>query len=191
VECAAIAAEYLGTTIDIQGGGADLVFPHHEMSAAHVNVASGTGPFARAYVHQAMIGLDGHKMSKSRGNLVFVSRLRAEGVDPMAIRLALLGHDHRMSWEWTPDDLAQAQRRLAQWRAAVAKPAGPPADEAVKAVRAALANGLDTPEALRAIDAWAEAADNETALDPQAPSLIQVLTDTLLGVELGPDSLTS
>jgi len=188
IECAAIAAKFLGTTIDVQGGGADLAFPHHELSAAHVNVASGTRPFARAYVHQAMIGLDGHKMSKSRGNLVFVSKLREAGVDPMAIRLALLGHDHRTPWEWTSADLSAAQERLAAWRAAVRLPAGPEAGTTLVAVRAALANGLDTPTALRAVDDCARAArdgaGSGTSNDPEASALIAAVTDSLLGIEL-------
>jgi L-cysteine:1D-myo-inositol 2-amino-2-deoxy-alpha-D-glucopyranoside ligase len=185
IECAAIAATYLGATIDVQGGGVDLVFPHHELSAAHVSVASATWPFAQAYVHQAMIGLDGHKMSKSRGNLVLVSTLRAHGVDPMAIRLALLGHDHRTSWEWTPDGLETAERRLAAWRTAAQKTAGPSAEATLTDVRAALAQGLDTPRVLRVIDDWVTlSADPSVSTDRQAPALIAALTDTLLGIQL-------
>ncbi|WP_229847734.1 cysteine--1-D-myo-inosityl 2-amino-2-deoxy-alpha-D-glucopyranoside ligase, partial [Kitasatospora griseola] len=90
IECVAIALKFLGMDFDIQGGGSDLSFPHHEMGASHAQVALGAHPYARAYVHAGMVALDGHKMSKSRGNLVFVSALRREGVDPAAIRLALL-----------------------------------------------------------------------------------------------------
>ena len=183
IECAAIAAEFLGTTIDVQGGGVDLVFPHHELSAAHVAVASSSWPFARTYVHQAMIGFEGHKMSKSRGNLVLVSALRAAGVDPMAVRLALLAHDHRQPWEWTPADLKRADSRLAAWRAATGRSAGPPAEATLTAVRAALAKGLDTPRALRAVDEWvADAAGSGT--DRRGPALIRALADSLLGVDL-------
>ena len=127
VECAAIAAEYLGPSFDVQAGGSDLVFPHHEMSGSHARVACGAGPgepaFARVYAHSGMVSYQGAKMSKSLGNLVFVSRLRAAGTDPMAIRLALLAHHYRSDWEWTDEALAQAQARLERWRAAVA-PAG-------------------------------------------------------------------
>ena len=91
VECTAIALEHLGDQIDVQGGGSDLAFPHHEMSASEAVVATGVSPFARHYVHAGMVGYQGEKMSKSRGNLVFVSALRGDGVDPAAIRLALLG----------------------------------------------------------------------------------------------------
>src|ERR687885_1942848 len=129
IECATIALETVGIGFDVQGGGSDLVFPHHEFSAVHAEALAATatgvkGPFARAYVHAAMIGLDGEKMSKSRGNLVFVSRLRGDGVDPMAIRLALLSGSYRVDREWSPDLLREAQERLATWRRAVAAGAG-------------------------------------------------------------------
>jgi L-cysteine:1D-myo-inositol 2-amino-2-deoxy-alpha-D-glucopyranoside ligase len=81
--------------LDVQGGGSDLLFPHHEMSAAHAEVGGAGWPFARTYAHAGMIGLDGEKMSKSRGNLVFVSRLRRGGTDPGALRLALLSAHYR------------------------------------------------------------------------------------------------
>nr|MDT0665255.1 class I tRNA ligase family protein [Micromonospora sp. DSM 115978] len=120
VECAAIARTYLGDTVDVQGGGRDLVFPHHECSAAHSEVASGQVPFARAYVHSGLVALDGEKMSKSLGNLEFVSRLRAQGADPAAIRLALLDHHYRADWEWDGAMLDAATVRLDRWRAAAA-----------------------------------------------------------------------
>src|SRR6185503_3297094 len=111
------------------GGGSDLAFPHHELGAAEATVVSGVWPFARAYVHTGMVGYRGEKMSKSRGNLVFVSALRESGVDPMAIRLALLAHHYRDDWNYTDDDISGAADRLARWRAAVARPAGPAADD--------------------------------------------------------------
>ena len=118
IECTAIALDLLGPDFDVQGGGSDLIFPHHEMSAGEARVATGQ-PFARAYLHSGMVGLDGEKMSKSRGNLVFVSKLRESGVDPMAIRLALLAHHYRDDWEWTDEVLAAAEDRLSRWREAV------------------------------------------------------------------------
>jgi L-cysteine:1D-myo-inositol 2-amino-2-deoxy-alpha-D-glucopyranoside ligase len=122
VECAAIATEYLGTTFDVQAGGSDLIFPHHELSASHARVAAGDGTaFARRYVHAGMVRLDGEKMSKSRGNLVFVSRLLAGGADPMAVRLAVLAHHYRGDWDWTASGLAAAGERLERWRAAVSR----------------------------------------------------------------------
>src|SRR6478752_176355 len=130
VECAAIATEYLGTSFDVQAGGSDLVFPHHEMSASHARVAlvpsgasraAAEGVFARVYVHAGLVSYQGEKMSKSLGNLVFVSRLLADGVDPMAIRMALLAHHYRSDWEWTDAVLGDAQARLARWRAGLAR----------------------------------------------------------------------
>jgi L-cysteine:1D-myo-inositol 2-amino-2-deoxy-alpha-D-glucopyranoside ligase len=177
VECTAIALRHLGPVIDVQGGGSDLVFPHHEMGAAEATVATGEWPFARAYVHQAMVGYDGEKMSKSRGNLVFVSRLR-ETVDPMAIRLALLAHDHRHDWPWRDEEIGAAEQRLARWRTAFGQPAGADAHRAVAELRVALGNGLDTPAALAAVDRWADAVGD----DAQAPQLVAVAVDALLGI---------
>ena len=188
IECSAIARHYLGDVIDLQGGGADLVFPHHECSSAHAEVATGHNPFARLYVHSGMVGLDGHKMSKSRGNLEFVSRLRRGGVDPAAIRLALLAHAYRENWEWAPAELARAEARLARWRAAVALPAVPDATGLLAEVRAALAAGLDTPAALAAVDRWVDAALGASATpkrdDTDTPVLTRMLVDGLLGVDL-------
>ncbi|MGB8652794.1 MAG: cysteine--1-D-myo-inosityl 2-amino-2-deoxy-alpha-D-glucopyranoside ligase, partial [Mycobacteriales bacterium] len=113
VECTAIALNRLGDTLDVQGGGSDLVFPHHELSAAEAEVATGVWPFARAYVHGGMVGLDGEKMSKSLGNLVFVSKLLAAGTEPAALRLALLGEHYRADREWTDATLATGTARLA------------------------------------------------------------------------------
>ncbi|HYN97457.1 MAG TPA: cysteine--1-D-myo-inosityl 2-amino-2-deoxy-alpha-D-glucopyranoside ligase, partial [Pilimelia sp.] len=148
IECAVIALGLLGDTIDVQGGGNDLLFPHHECSAAHAERLTGRSPFAAHYVHAGMIGLDGEKMSKSKGNLVFVSRLRADHVDPMAVRLALLADHYRTDRQWTDDVLKTAQQRLARWRAATAAPAGPSGPGLLAAVREALADDLDAPAAL-------------------------------------------
>ena len=119
IECTAISLDRLGHPLDIQGGGTDLVFPHHEMSAVQSAALTHDDTFARHYVHQAMVAFEGEKMSKSRGNLVLVSKLRADGVDPMAIRLVLLDQHYRTGWEYTPDLLDAAQARLARWREAL------------------------------------------------------------------------
>ncbi|HXV94532.1 MAG TPA: cysteine--1-D-myo-inosityl 2-amino-2-deoxy-alpha-D-glucopyranoside ligase, partial [Pseudonocardia sp.] len=142
VECAAIALECLGAQIDVNGGGSDLVFPHHEFGAAHAEAHTGTHPFARHYVHAGMIGLDGEKMSKSRGNLVFVSKLRSQGVDPNAIRLALFAGHYRSDRPWTDALLTDAQARLARWREATALDAAPAADELAARLRTHLADDL-------------------------------------------------
>ena len=184
VECTAIAEEYLGLPFDVQGGGSDLTFPHHEMCASIGRVGSGDPTFARHYVHAGMVGFDGHKMSKSRGNLVLVRRLRADGSDPMAIRLALLARHYRADWEWTEADLAAAETRLARWRAAVARGAGPGAGPVVEQVRAALSDDLDAPAALRAVDAWADRAVAGQGDDQEAGGEVARAVDALLGVDL-------
>jgi L-cysteine:1D-myo-inositol 2-amino-2-deoxy-alpha-D-glucopyranoside ligase len=187
IECSVIALNRLGMSFDIQGGGSDLIFPHHEHSAAHAEALTGAEPFAQRYVHTGMIGLDGEKMSKSRGNLVFVSRLRTAGVDPMAIRLALLDGHYRDDREWTGGRLPAAEGRLARWRAAVTRPAGPEATVLLETVRDRLSDDLDSPAALRAIDDWVEQALSEpTGSDTTAPKLVSDLVDALLGVELIP-----
>jgi L-cysteine:1D-myo-inositol 2-amino-2-deoxy-alpha-D-glucopyranoside ligase len=184
IECATIALGLLGKTIDVQGGGNDLLYPHHECSAAHAERLTGDAPFASHYVHAGMIGLDGEKMSKSKGNLVFVSRLRADGVDPMAVRLGLLAGHYRSDRQWTDDVLKTGEERISRWRSAAAAPAGPSGEGLLAAVREALANDLDTPAALAIIDAWAEAALSGAGDDTEAPALLAKTTDALLGVRL-------
>ncbi|GAA0277906.1 cysteine--1-D-myo-inosityl 2-amino-2-deoxy-alpha-D-glucopyranoside ligase [Cryptosporangium japonicum] len=184
VECAAIAVNRLGLGIDVQGGGSDLIFPHHEMSALHAEAAADQWPFAKHYVHAGMIGLDGEKMSKSRGNLVFVSRLRGDGVDPMAVRLALLSGHYRSDRSWTADALIEAQTRLARWRDATALATGPSSVELLDQVRERLADDLDSPGAIRAVDEWADAALRDGGPDPSAPALVRSTSDALLGVAL-------
>ena len=183
IECTALALHLLGTTFDVQGGGRDLIFPHHEMCAAEGRVATGE-EFARAYLHAGMVGLDGEKMSKSKGNLVFVSELRSRGVDPMVIRLALLSHHYREDWMWTEHELDHAAERLDRWREAVRLDAGLNADEVLVQVRAALAHDLDAPTALAAVDAWAGASMAIDSDDTDAPSLVARICDGLLGVRL-------
>jgi L-cysteine:1D-myo-inositol 2-amino-2-deoxy-alpha-D-glucopyranoside ligase len=184
IECTAIALEHLGMSFDVQGGGSDLAFPHHEMGASEAHVITGEWPYARAYVHSAMVGLDGEKMSKSRGNLVFVSRLRAEGVDPMALRLALLAHHYRADWEWTPQELVAAESRLARWRSAASALRGPAAHGVLDAVRRHLADDVDAPRALAAVDRWVDQVDLAQGDDPDAPALVRAPVDSLLGVAL-------
>jgi len=184
IECAAIALDHLGPTIDIQGGGSDLAFPHHEMSASEVHRLTGTWPFARHFVHSGMVAWQGHKMSKSRGNLVFVSQLRHDGVDPMAIRLALLSHHYRSDWAWTPHGIEGAAERLARWRAAVELPFGPPSDGVLERVREVLADDLRAPSALDAVDDWVHVALTTGGSDPTAPTAVAHLVETLLGIRL-------
>jgi L-cysteine:1D-myo-inositol 2-amino-2-deoxy-alpha-D-glucopyranoside ligase len=184
IECAEIAMRLLGDSIDVQGGGNDLLFPHHECSAAHAEVLTGVSPFARHYVHAGMIGLNGEKMSKSKGNLVFVSRLRADHVDPMAVRLALLADHYRVDRQWTDDLLKTAQQRIGRWREAVAAPSGPPGADLLAGVRSRLGDDLDTPGALALLDTWTDATLAGTGDDPAAPALVATTVDALLGIRL-------
>jgi L-cysteine:1D-myo-inositol 2-amino-2-deoxy-alpha-D-glucopyranoside ligase len=180
VECAAIAHHYLGGPVDIQGGGRDLVFPHHEMSASEAQVAYPGQPFARGYAHAGMVGLDGEKMSKSLGNLVLVSRLRDHGEDPRAIRLALLSRHYRADWEWTDDLLAEARKRLARWSEAVAF-GGPDVSATIAEVRDRMASDLDAPGALAAVDAW---VDSTGAVSDGAAELLAEVIQDSLGITL-------
>jgi L-cysteine:1D-myo-inositol 2-amino-2-deoxy-alpha-D-glucopyranoside ligase len=179
-----IAMTLIGDTIDVQGGGNDLLFPHHECSAAHAEVLSGDAPFASHYVHAGMIGLHGEKMSKSRGNLVFVSRLRADHIDSNAVRLALIADHYRADRQWTDDLLKAAEQRLARWRAAASAPCGPSGAALLAGVRAALNDDLDTPRALALVDEWVDGALAGVDADPDAPDLMSSTVDGLLGISL-------
>jgi L-cysteine:1D-myo-inositol 2-amino-2-deoxy-alpha-D-glucopyranoside ligase len=147
IECSALALRELGETVDVHGGGRDLVFPHHECEAAQSTAVTGK-PFVRYWVHVGLVGLDGAKMSKSLGNLVFVSDLLAIA-PPSAVRLALLAHHYRGDWTWTDDDLRAANRRLASYEELAGRRDGA---GLLDEVRAALDEDLDTPGVLRAID---------------------------------------
>ena len=159
IECCAIALHYLEPdskshfSIDIQGGGSDLIFAHHEMSAAQSSVINNK-EFSRLYVHAGMIGLDGLKMSKSKGNLVFVSKLIAQGHDPMAIRLALLSHHYQSDHMWTHDDLLIASKELSDLRVALSREEVPETDQVIADIVHALSKNLDTVSAIASLNAW-------------------------------------
>jgi L-cysteine:1D-myo-inositol 2-amino-2-deoxy-alpha-D-glucopyranoside ligase len=161
IECSALVIRELGLTIDLHGGGSDLIFPHHECEAAQSAAATGE-PLTRHWAHTGMVGYQGTKMSKSLGNLVFVRDL-LKTWEPAAIRLAILAHRYRLDWEWEEHLVVEATARLARWR-----DGGGPDDggryeggrydggrDVVDEVRAALDDDLDTPAALAAIDAAA------------------------------------
>jgi len=184
IECTVIAQKYLPSPFTVQGGGSDLIFPHHEMGAGHAYSLSGV-PLARHYAHAGMVGLDGEKMSKSKGNLVLVSKLRAAGEDPAAIRLAILAHHYRSDWSWTDEGFAAAKADLAAWRTALDHaPAG--SGEALLAeMRAALAADLNAPAAVAAISRWARSANDGGAAASAADSaLAKDAVDALLGIRL-------
>lgn len=168
IECSALALRELGTTIDLHGGGSDLIFPHHECERAQSEAATGE-PFVKHWMHVAMVYMNGSKMSKSLGNLVFVDRLRTEW-DPRAIRLAIIEHHYRHEWEWNDEIMPRAAHRLDLWRGSL----GGAASSVIDEVRAALDDDLDTPLALAEIDAAALRGEDVSA------------AGSLLGVELAP-----
>ena len=182
VECLAIAIDFLGSPISVQGGGSDLVFPHHDYCSAE---ARATGlDFAKTYVHAGMVSLDGAKMSKSLGNLVFVSDLRSQGVDPMVIRAAIIANHYRHDWQWENSMITTAGARLARWSDAMACPGGAPALDVLVAIRAALSDDLDSPRAMTAVDEWADRTLAGDRTDPTAAGLIARSIDSLLGIAL-------
>ena len=190
VECSAIATNRLGSSFLIQGGGSDLKYPHHEYSAAHAEAGLDVDRMAEFYVHAGMIGLEGTKMSKSLGNLVFVHKLVEQGVDPSAIRLGLYAHHYRGDRDWSDELLAAAIERLNTWRSAFAEAqdedtstdeikAQDTAEKAVQQLRERLADDLDTVGALQVIDTWAQ-----TPSTADAAGVVATAIDGLLGVRI-------
>jgi L-cysteine:1D-myo-inositol 2-amino-2-deoxy-alpha-D-glucopyranoside ligase len=183
IECSVIAARHLAMPITVQGGGSDLIFPHHEFSAGHTAALTGSH-LAAVYSHTGMVAFEGEKMSKSLGNLVLVSRLVAGGTDPAAIRLVLLAQHYRSDWEWTTALLADAEARLARWRAWAVGTSVESRGESdgepstlLERLREAISNDLDTAGAVAAIDAHIEAGTPASSTDLDA-------IDALLGIRL-------
>jgi L-cysteine:1D-myo-inositol 2-amino-2-deoxy-alpha-D-glucopyranoside ligase len=161
IECSALAMRELGETVDLHGGGRDLVFPHHECEAAQSESVTGK-TFSKHWLHVGMVGLEGRKMSKSLGNLVFVGDLLKDW-EPMVIRLALLAHHYRSDWEWEADDLDAAADRLDRWRVASTRSAGMQSRPGLlEAVGGCLDSDLDAPGALVAIDEAAASGEDVT-----------------------------
>lgn len=187
IECSAIALHFLKPdpadeyAIDIQGGGSDLIFPHHDMSAAQGLIATGQ-KFARSFVHAGMIGLEGTKMSKSLGNLIFVSELINEGVDPMAIRLALYGHHYRSDHMWANDEIPQASAFLNRLRLNLARPEVAETDALIREIIAALSQDLDTCGVLSALERWCD--QTEMGSHGGSPGELSRVLDDLLGLAL-------
>jgi L-cysteine:1D-myo-inositol 2-amino-2-deoxy-alpha-D-glucopyranoside ligase len=187
IECSAIALAYLKPdpaeefAIDIQGGGSDLIFPHHEMGASQVAIMTGK-PYARTYVHAGMVGLDGEKMSKSKGNLVFVSKLIESGVEPMAIRLALLGAAYGRDRMWTEAVLDEAKIRMIRLQSALSRNEVAPTQECVALIIASLADNLETVRAIKALDTWIE--QTESGLTGGSSGELSRAIDTFLGIAI-------
>jgi len=187
IECTAIALKYLApddedeTCIDIQGGGSDLIFPHHEMCASQAKVLTGKD-LASTYVHAAMIGLDGEKMSKSKGNLVFVSKLIDSGTDPMVIRFALMSQHYRLDRMWTDQLLEAATKQVANIRKALSAPSVAPTKPVIEKIVLALSDDLNTPLALAELDKWA--ADSLNGMSGGEAQELSTALDALLGLAL-------
>ena len=187
IECCAIALGYLDidpteqTSIDIQGGGSDLIFPHHEMSAAQARAMNGK-KFATNYVHAGMIGLDGEKMSKSKGNLVFVSQLLKDGVDPMAIRIALMSHHYREDHMWVSAELTDAKIFLDALQVALSRMEVAPTDVVIEEIISALSHDIDTPRALKALKSWI--VDTNQGAVGGKPGELSRAMDALLGIAI-------
>ena len=187
IECTAIALEYLDpsdvepTLIDIQGGGSDLIFPHHEMCAAQAHVITGK-ELAHSYVHTGMIGLDGEKMSKSKGNLVFVSRLVASGVDPMVIRWALMSDHYRSDRMWSDLVLHKAQDSFTQLKAALLQENSAPTEDLIVSIVLALSDDLNTPLVVTTINTWSQ----ETIAGAKGGNSneLRLVLDALLGIKI-------
>jgi L-cysteine:1D-myo-inositol 2-amino-2-deoxy-alpha-D-glucopyranoside ligase len=187
IECTAIAMKYLDPSfddeslIDIQGGGSDLIFPHHEMCAAQAQVISGKA-LAATYVHAGMIGLDGEKMSKSKGNLVFVSKLVSDGRDPMAIRWALMKDHYRKDRMWTEALLIEAELDLIALRSCMARTDVAPTKDLIETIVFELSQDLNTQSVITALNSWvSRTLSGDTGGDIE--SLIAVM-DALLGIKL-------
>lgn len=187
IECTAIALEYLDpsdleeTLIDIQGGGSDLIFPHHEMCAAQARVITGK-ELAASYVHAGMIGLDGEKMSKSKGNLVFVSRLIAEGVSPMVIRWALMSDHYRSDRMWSDDVLQEAHVAIDQLTAALAQKDCAPTEDLINSMVLALSDDLDTPLIVSQLKSWSSLT--LSGAQGGNSDQLRVALDALLGLKI-------
>ena len=186
VECTAIAVHYLDSAdadpiIQIQGGGSDLIFPHHYMSEQIVRAAYGRG-FANNYVHSAMIHLDGEKMSKSKGNLVFVSKLLNQGIDPMVIRWALLSGHYQQDRSWSDELLQKATSEVSLLRSALAQSEVAETKELIQSIISDLANNLDTQAALNRLIAWAKSSQSSPKVNESG--LVSRAIDSLLGLAL-------
>ena len=187
IECTAIALKYLepdtaqDSCIDIQGGGSDLIFPHHEMCASQARVLTGK-ELASTYVHSAMIGLDGEKMSKSKGNLVFVSTLVNSGIDPMVIRFALMSQHYRQDRMWSDALLQQATGRVTNIRKALEGSNCAPTQVPIAKIIQSLSHDIDTPAAFEVLEHWA----SQTLEGATGGSIQEMRTalDALLGLGL-------
>jgi cysteinyl-tRNA synthetase len=153
IECSAMAREYLGMTFDIHGGGRDLIFPHHENEVAQSTCAHDEAEFARYWVHNGFLTVEGEKMSKSIGNILMVRDILKNSPGE-AIRLNMLSSHYRQPLDWTEDGVAEARTILDRWYRAAGE--AEPAD--CPEVIEALEDDLNTPKAIAALHQLATAA---------------------------------
>jgi len=181
IECSAMAMSELGPTIDLHGGGDDLIFPHHECETAQ-SVTANNSPFARHWMHVGMVAYEGEKMSKSLGNLVFVRDLRT-GHDPRAIRLALLSNHYRAGFEWFDSDIDKGEAMLERMIEAASCPSGPDSETLLTQVREAIDDDLNLPKACEIIDDFAVKMIEGSGNDSDAKTALTKAAE-LLGVDL-------
>ena len=181
IECSAMAMSELGPTIDLHGGGDDLIFPHHECETAQ-SVAANNSPFSRHWMHIGMVAYEGEKMSKSLGNLVFVRDLRT-GHDPRAIRLALLSNHYRAGFEWFDSDIDKGEAMLERMIEAASCPSGPDSETLLTQVREAIDDDLNLPKACEIIDDFAVKTIEGSGNDSDAKTALTKAAE-LLGVDL-------
>lgn len=183
IECVAIASEFAHLPLSVKAGGSDLIFPHHDMCQVEC-FAWKNQELANSYLYAGMVYYQGHKMSKSLGNLVFVSDLVASGVDPMAIRLAILSNHYAEEWNWSDESLQAAITRLEIWRSALSLEHTLPTAELIESVRTFLANDLDTPSAILNIDAWAQGSLGSTGSEFGGAGSVSRMLDRIFGIAI-------
>ena len=186
VECTAIACHYLDENeknpiVSLQGGGSDLIFPHHFMSAQIIQAAYGR-KFSESFVHTAMISLDGEKMSKSKGNLVFVSKLLESGIDPMILRWALLRGHYQQDRAWSNELLEISTKEVELVRSALAQSEVADTDNVINSLIQDISNNLDTPSALDRLTKWANLSQSNPTVNQSG--LMARAVDSLLGLAL-------
>ena len=186
VECTAIACHYLDENeknpiVSLQGGGSDLIFPHHFMSAQIIQAAYGR-EFSESFVHAAMISLDGEKMSKSKGNLVFVSKLLESGIDPMILRWALLRGHFQQDRAWSNELLEISTKEVELVRSALAQSEVADTNNVINSLIQDISNNLDTPSALDRLTKWANLSQSNPTVNQSG--LMARAVDSLLGLAL-------
>ena len=185
IECSAMSMKFLGRTIDIKGGGGDLIFPHHECSLAQCECVTGE-PLARYWMHTGMVRYRGEKMSKSLGNMVFVKDLKELG--PNATRLCLLNQRYGESWEFDHELKKRATEQAALFQAVWRRQSGHGSHLATEVYEQhfhdALADNLDTSEALRIMEHLATDILSDTSRDVADAKGLLNRACTILGLEI-------